>query len=147
MYRCVIKGYRREQLMKREKNTASFDRRGFIKTAAAGLSAGAVGIPALLANSVKPVFAAPQKDLPKRELGKTGIKLTVISMGSHVNPDNMRNPEARIAQLKDAQARGINLFDVYEHTYKQFDNTSKALDGVRKDVHISLAWVAPEGHE
>ena len=144
---CTITGYRREQLMKRDKESASFDRRGFIKTAAAGLSASAIGIPAVLTNSVKPAYAAPQKDLPKRELGKTGMKLTVLSMGSHVNPENMRNPEARIKQLKDAQERGINLFDVYEHTYKQFDNTSKALSGVRKDVHISLAWVAPEGHE
>ncbi len=133
--------------MKRIKDDASCDRRGFIKAAAAGLTTGALGIPAVLSGTVQPVFAAQEKDLPKRDLGKTGMKLTVISMGSHVNPDNMQNPEGRIRQLKEAYDMGINLFDVYEHTYHQFDNTSKALEDVRKDVHISLAWVAPEGHE
>ena len=128
--------------MKNEKNNQMVGRRRFIKAAGIGLAAGMTGFPNILTNSVKPVFAFPQADLPKREVGKTGMKVTVISLGSHVNPENVRNPEGRVTQLQAAVDMGINLFDIYEHTYHQFENTSKVLIPVRKDVHISLAWVA-----
>ena len=132
--------------MKHGKNSESVNRRSFFKTAGTGLALGA-GMPSILSNSVKPVFGAVPAELPKRVLGKTGMKITTIAMGSHVNPANQRDPEGRVKQLRAAYDLGMNMYDVYEHTYGQFDNTSKAIEPVRKNVYISLAWVPPEGYK
>lgn len=129
--------------MKGSKEFSSLNRRGFFKAAGVGLAAGVTGVPELLLRkgNLSKVWAAPQGDIPTKVLGKTGMKLTVIGFGSHVNPQNFKDPEGRVKQLRAGFDMGINLFDVYEHNYHQFENTSKALESVRKQVIISLAWV------
>ena len=119
----------------------SMKRRNFIKYSAAGIASCLTGFPAIITNTAKPVYGNVKSDLPKKVLGKTGFELTAIGLGSHVNPDNERDSAGRIKQLQAAVDMGINVFDVYEHTYKQFDNVSKALQPVRKNVYISLSWL------
>lgn len=135
--------------MKGSKEFSSLDRRSFFKAAGAGLAASITGVPELLLRkgNLSKVWAAPQGDIPTRVLGKTGMKLTVIGLGSHVNPANLKDPAGRVKQIRAAFDMGMNLFDVYEHTYHQFQNTSEALEPVRKQSHISLAWVAPENYK
>jgi len=116
-------------------------RRNFIRYFAAGITCGLTEFPAIITNTAKPVYGNVKSGLPKKVLGETGFELTVIGLGSHVNPQNQKDPAGRIKQLQAAVDMGINLFDVYEHTYKQFDNVSKALEPVRKNVYISLSWL------
>ncbi|MBC8235447.1 aldo/keto reductase [bacterium] len=76
-----------------------------------------------------------------RTLGKTGISVSEVSFGSHLKKFNVENPEHRRKQIEIGIEKGINLFDIYEHSYKQFDPMSKALDYVRNEVVISLVTV------
>ncbi len=76
-----------------------------------------------------------------RKLGKTEISVSEVSFGSHLKKFNVENPEHRKKQIEIGIEKGINLFDIYEHSYKQFDPMSKALDYVRDEVIISLVTV------
>lgn len=76
-----------------------------------------------------------------RTLGKTGISVSEVSFGSHLKKFNIENPEHRRKQIEIGIEKGINLFDIYEHSYKQFAPMSKALDYVRDEVVISLVTV------
>lgn len=76
-----------------------------------------------------------------RVLGKTGITVSEVGFGSHLKKFNVENPEHRRKQIEVGIEKGINLFDIYEHSYKQFDPMSVALDYVRDEVVISLVTV------
>ena len=76
-----------------------------------------------------------------RTLGKTGISVSELSFGSHLKRFNIENPEHRRKQIEIGIEKGINLFDIYEHSYQQFAPMSKALDYVMGEVVISLVTV------
>jgi aryl-alcohol dehydrogenase-like predicted oxidoreductase len=76
-----------------------------------------------------------------RKLGKTGISVSEVSFGSHLKKFNIENPEHRRKQIEIGIEKGINLFDIYEHSYQQFAPMSKALEYVRNKVVISLVTV------
>ena len=76
-----------------------------------------------------------------RPLGKTGITVSEVGFGSHLRKHNVENPDQRRKQIETGIEKGINLFDIYEHSYKQFDPMSKALAYVRDEVVISLVTV------
>lgn len=76
-----------------------------------------------------------------RVLGKTGITVSEVGFGSHLKKFNVDNPEHRRKQMEVGIEKGINLFDIYEHSYKQFDPMSVALDYVRDEAVISLVTV------
>lgn len=76
-----------------------------------------------------------------RKLGKTGLTVSEVSFGSHLSKENAENPAQRRKQIHAGIDAGINLFDIYEHSYKQYAPMSKALAGVRDEVLISLVTV------
>lgn len=76
-----------------------------------------------------------------RDLGRTGIKVSEVSFGSHLTRVNAENPEVRAKQIHAGLDQGINLFDIYEHSYKQFGPMSAALSDVIDKVVISLVTV------
>ena len=76
-----------------------------------------------------------------RILGRSGISVSEVSFGSHLRRSNIENPRLRRAQIHAGLERGINLFDIYEHSYSQFAPMSEALDSVRNQVVISLVTV------
>jgi len=82
-----------------------------------------------------------------RTLGKTGISVSEVSFGSHLKKFNVEDPEHRRKQIEVGIEKGINFFDIYEHSYKQFDPMSKALEYVRNEVVISLVTVWRAVHE
>jgi aryl-alcohol dehydrogenase-like predicted oxidoreductase len=82
-----------------------------------------------------------------RKLGKTGISVSEIGFGSHLSRQNMGDPKARTAQIRKGLELGINLFDIYEHGYRQFGPMSEILGPVRQDVVISLVAVYPSEME
>jgi len=76
-----------------------------------------------------------------RRLGRTEIEVSEPSFGSHLNKANKADPEGRRRQIQAGIDCGINLFDIYEHSYQQFEPMSVALDAVRDEVVISLVTV------
>lgn len=125
----------------------SINRRQFLRTASAGLVAGLGQRPENCFGVLQqPADTDSKPDLPpvpRRTLGQTGMNVSSIGLGSHINEENMNNPADRIRQIRTAYDMGINLFDIYEHTYHQFHNTSEALKSVRDKVYYSICWVPP----
>ena len=76
-----------------------------------------------------------------RQLGKTGISVSEIGYGSHVNRQNMDDPQARSKQIARALELGVNLFDIYDHEVHQYAPMRDILRPVRKDVVVSLVSI------
>ena len=76
-----------------------------------------------------------------RRLGRTEIEVSELSFGSHLNKANKADPQGRRQQIQAGLDCGINLFDISEHSYQQFEPMSAALAHVREEVVISLVTV------
>ena len=88
----------------------------------------------------------PKGEMPKRILGKTGIGVSMLGFGSHLNKELINNPELRDRMIKLGFKGGINLFDVYNRAiYKQYIPMSKSIRDFRKEMLISL--YAVHGYE
>ena len=118
--------------------TDSLTRRQFFPRAAAV----AVGAGALLRSSA--AIASDTGSMKYRLLGQTGISVSEIGFGSHLSPKNLADPAARAAQIHRGLELGINLFDVYDHSYHQFAPMSKLLAPHRDSVVLSLVSVWPQ---
>ena len=121
------------------KEDATLTRRDFLQK----MSAAVLGTEALINSAVDSEAAVQAGDMKYRMLGKTGISVSAIGFGSHVNAQNRNNPATRMAQIHKGLEQGINLFDIYDHSYHQFDLMSEVLGPVRQDVVISLVSVGP----
>ncbi|MHB9029867.1 MAG: aldo/keto reductase [Candidatus Latescibacterota bacterium] len=87
----------------------------------------------------------PEGDIPRRELGKTGMQVSVLGFGSHLKKELKGNPRLRDRMIKTAYERGVNFFDVYDHGgYEQFAPMGKSLEGFRKNAIVSLCFVKPD---
>jgi len=97
--------------MNEMKSSRAISRRRFAKDVS--LAIGAAG---LLGNSLSvPALAAPT--LKKRPLGKTGLMVSEISLGGHIDgPEaakkNATSQEVRTSVIKRAYELGINYFDM-----------------------------------
>ncbi len=81
-------------------------RREFIhKMSAAALGAGALLTPAVASSGST---TAPG-DMKYRTLGKTGIRVSEMGFGSHLNEDKRGDPQARGAVIRKGLELGINL--------------------------------------
>ncbi|MBT4504057.1 MAG: hypothetical protein HOC74_40375 [Gemmatimonadetes bacterium] len=76
-----------------------------------------------------------------RRLGRTEISVSELAFGSHLKKTNIADREGRRRQIEVGIEQGISLFDIYEHSYQQFEPMSEALAGVREEVVISLVTV------
>ncbi len=75
-------------------------------------------------------------------LGKTGIEVSRLSFGSHLNDQLIADPDTRDSMIRSGYEGGINLFDVYDHGgYAQFKPMGESVKDFRKDVAISLCAV------
>ena len=85
----------------------------------------------------------PKGEMPKQTLGKTGIAVSVLGFGSHLTPELIANPVARDRIIKLGFAGGINIFDVYEEGFHQFQPMGRSLRGVRQKAVVSLCFELP----
>ncbi len=99
----------------------------------------------ILSDSKKYSNYKPKGMIPKRTLGKTGIEVSMLGFGSHLEKQLIARPEYRDRMVKLGFEGGINLFDVYNHRhnklnfdYKQFEPMGKSIREFRKDVIVSL---------
>jgi len=121
---------------------APLTRRSFIhKVTAATLGAGA-----LLGSIGDSQPSNNVGGMKYRMLGKTGISVSALGFGSHVDQGNINDRPTRMAQVRKGLELGITLFDIYEHSYQQFSLMSEVLGPVRQDVVISLVsmWSASQ---
>ena len=86
----------------------------------------------------------PAGIIPRRTLGKTGIKVSTLGFGSHLVKELIAKPKLRDRMIKLGFEGGINTFDVYDHAgYKQFKPMSESIGDFRKEMLISLVAVKP----
>jgi aryl-alcohol dehydrogenase-like predicted oxidoreductase len=121
------------------------NRRTFIKTtAAAGLAAG-----------MRPSLAAPSEPMPRRLLGQTGERLSIIGFGGIVVMDKTPEHAAR-SVARAVEEHGINYFDVApsygnaeerlgpalepfrQSTFLACKTTQRTAEGARNELHASL---------
>ncbi len=123
-------------------------RRDMMHTAAFGAAALGFGGCSLSARRKAIIPNKPKvepREMTYRVLGKTGIRVSLLGFGSHLNSENLKDPRGRDRQIQEAIENGVNLFDVYDHgSYRQFEPMSKSLSGKRKKVLISLVTVEPD---
>ncbi len=82
----------------------------------------------------------PRGEMPRRTLGKTGVEVSVLGFGSHLKKELMADRESRDRIIKLGIAGGINIFDVYEEGFHQFEPMGKSLKGIRKNAVVSLCF-------
>ena len=102
------------------------DRRGFLKTTAAAALATAIG--ADMAETGK-------KPFPKRELGRTGEKLSIIGFGGIVINGEKQDDANRM--VREAIDAGINYFDVGPAYGNAEERLGPALSGHRDKAFLA----------
>ena len=110
-------------------------RRDFLKTAAAASSAAVIGsvTPQILAAD-KAAAPKPSDAMPKRTLGKTGMKVSVLSFGG--GSQFLKNKDGDWQPLlQRAVELGINYFDTHQN-YKTEERFGEILPKHRKKVYI-----------
>lgn len=127
--------------MTRDPGSGDLTRRQFIPT----MAAVALGAGALLRSAEGAMPVGTANGMKYRQLGETGIAVSEVGFGSHLNPANMADPKGRAAQINKGLDLGINLFDIYDHSYHQFGPMSELLRPRRQEVVISLVSVWPQG--
>ena len=112
-------------------------RRTFIKTTAlAGAAAGASMTGC--GNSGGMIY---------RQLGRTGIQVSLLGFGSHLAKENKEDPKERDRQIQEGIDRGVNFFDIYEHGYEQFEPMAKSLAPHKQKAVISLVTIASRNYK
>lgn len=109
------------------------DRRDFLKkgTVAASLAASQKALQPLVAGDAP----APSASFPKRQLGKTGEKLSIIAFGGIVVTDTEPKFAANI--VAEAFDRGINYFDVAPSYGNAQERLGPALEPYRKKSFLA----------
>jgi len=112
-------------------NSSELDRRSFFKAAAATTLTATLG-------GVRDDWAKAAEsfgEIPKRTLGRTGLKVTMMGIGGH-HADLPQNEEETIAIIHRALDLGVNFFDNAD-CYNQGraeERMGKALAGRRQNV-------------
>jgi hypothetical protein len=78
------------------------NRREFLKTAGAGTALAGVA-------SVLPAETGDQQDIPQRMLGKTGVRVPILGLGT--GPVGKRTPKEATALFHEALDRGVTYLD------------------------------------
>jgi aryl-alcohol dehydrogenase-like predicted oxidoreductase len=110
------------------------ERRSFIKA----VSAGAIGLAGVLRGRLAAegwLGPRPEAPLPKRSLGRTEEKLSIIGLGGLVLADETQ--ETADAIVREAIDHGINYFDVAPSYGNAEDRMGPALKPFRDDVFLA----------
>jgi aryl-alcohol dehydrogenase-like predicted oxidoreductase len=112
-------------------STTPLNRREFLHAAGAAVSAAAVSACA----AVPPPPAEPTYKLPRRSLGKTGVRLSVVGFGGIVVMNE--TPESASQLVARAIERDINYFDVAPSYGNAEERLGPALEPYRKNVFLA----------
>jgi aryl-alcohol dehydrogenase-like predicted oxidoreductase len=114
-------------------------RREFLKTSAAGIAAAAAAAKGAHAAGGEAAAGKPAegKTLPRRDLGKTGEKLSIIGLGGIVVCK--MDQEAATKIVRGAIERGVSYFDVAPSYFdgEAEERLGRALEGIRDKVFLA----------
>jgi aryl-alcohol dehydrogenase-like predicted oxidoreductase len=83
-------------------------------------------------------YKTSQSDImPKRSLGKTGYKVSIISLGGQGSLETQGDDDNCIDIIRRAYELGINYFDTSPIYGPSEDFYGKALDGIRNDIFLA----------
>jgi predicted aldo/keto reductase-like oxidoreductase len=95
--------------MNRKSKDTDFTRRDFVKTVGlAGLAVAGAGVTGAFAAPEPPAAAAPAGTMPKRKLGKTGVEVSILTLGGMFDTINNQ------LLLKQAMKWGVTYWDTAE---------------------------------
>src|SRR5450759_4383105 len=95
--------------MNRKKNDTGVTRRDFVKTVGlASLAVAGAGVPGAMAAPEPPAATAPAGTTPKRKLGKTGVEVSILTLGGMFDTINNQ------LLLKQALKWGVTYWDTAE---------------------------------
>ena len=79
--------------------------------------------------------------MPIGELGKTGIKVSKFSFGSHMRPYLRPYYKEREKMVREAYELGVNTFDVYdtEHEVFQYEPMGKHIAPFKNEINVSIS--------
>jgi predicted aldo/keto reductase-like oxidoreductase len=81
----------------------------------------------------------PTGTMPMRRFGKTGVDISRLGFGSHLDEACKADPKTRDRMIRMGYEGGINFFDIYDREeYKQYIPMGKSIRDFRKDIHLSL---------
>jgi len=87
--------------------------------------------------------------MPMGELGKTGIKVSKFTFGSHMRPYLRPYEREREQMIRDAHDLGVNTYDIYdkEHEVYQYEPMGRFLKPIINDVNVSIALLPYDGRD
>jgi predicted aldo/keto reductase-like oxidoreductase len=92
-------------------------------------------------------FVPRPSAMPMREIGKTGIRVSQLGFGSHMQKFMRAYEYQRAHMIREAFDLGVNLFDIYDHEWEtyQYEPMSRHLKPIIKDVVLSISVQPYEG--
>ena len=114
-------------------------RRTFIKEL--GLSSSALSLTGCGTKAVpdRNAISVPVGNMPMKQLGKTGIDVSLLGFGAHLKESLVKQPKLRDRMIRLGYEGGINLFDVYNRDeYRQYKPMSRTIREFRKNIVLSL---------
>src|SRR5262249_38252368 len=111
--------------------TGRIDRRGFLGTGAGAWAAAATLGDARPAAAQATTKTTPAAELPRRTLGRTGVEVTILNLGTWLSPGGER-------LLRLAWANGIRYFDTAKSYASEpmIGRWLRAMPGARKDLFL-----------
>lgn len=91
---------------------------------------------------LKDRWPRPKGTMPMREIGKTGIRVSNFTFGSHMAKELIPYEKEREYMIREAHDLGINIFDIYDSSTHQFEPMGRYLEPIKNDVLVSVH--APE---
>lgn len=136
------------------------NRRSFIKCGAAGVLGVTLGDASIaetqkipLWKSLSPFYPRPQSgSMPMRELGKTGIKVSQLTFGSHIRAEMRGYDRQREHLMHEAHDLGVNVFDVYDQEEGvstggsfQYEPLAKQIKPFKNEAMVSISFRPYDG--
>ena len=79
------------------------------------------------------------------ELGTTGIKVSKFGYGAHMPKGLIPHEKEREHMIREAHDLGMTMFDVYDHSARQWEPMGRHLEPIKNDVIVSLNMVPGDG--
>ncbi|MGO8762266.1 MAG: aldo/keto reductase [Desulfobaccales bacterium] len=131
--------------MTRKKEGIGFTRRDFVKTVGlAGIAVAGAGVPGALAAPEPPAGAAQAATTPKRKLGKTGVDVSSLALGSMFDTINNQ------LLLRQALKWGVTYWDTAESygnglSEEGYGRFFARNPGARKEIFLVTKLHHPKG--
>ncbi len=128
-----------------DKSSAAPDRRAFLKIGGAA-AAGLLAQPARSAASENPVNPVTARTMPTRNLGRTGYRVGIFSLGGQAALERGRNDEIAVPIVERALDLGVNYIDT-SSIYGGSDRWSERYIGQVMKRRRSEAFLASKTKE